>query len=53
MVTDKRKAAGLAAGCTSDQQYLAQGQDQAMTTALGRGLLVLLPGIRRLRRCRR
>ena len=42
MVTDKRKAAGLAAGCTSDQQYLAQGQDQAMTTALGLGLLALL-----------
>jgi hypothetical protein len=29
-------AAGLAAGCTSDQQYLEQGQNQATTTALER-----------------
>ena len=37
MVTDKRKAAGLAAGCASDQQYLEQGQANATATALDRG----------------
>ena len=30
-------AAGLAAGCTSDQQYLEQGQSEAMAIALDRG----------------
>jgi hypothetical protein len=29
--------AALGAGCASDQQYLQQGQDEAMTTALERG----------------
>ena len=30
-------AAALAAGCTSDQQYLEQGQNEATSTALERG----------------
>ena len=30
-------AVALAAGCTSDQQYLEQGEDQATTAALERG----------------
>ena len=29
--------AASAAGCTSDQQYLEQGQNEATTTALERG----------------